>query len=69
MISYSEAMWLRTRGGRSEADVLEDENGKYVYMSAGVKDEQVRVYIPENFKYIIRKFTRKQNELESSAKK
>lgn len=46
MITYIEEMWLNSRGGRTESDVLVGEFGKYVLMSSGVKGKDIKVYIP-----------------------
>jgi len=46
MITYLEKAWLNSRGGRTEDDVLTDENGKYVLMSSGKKSVDMKVYIP-----------------------
>jgi hypothetical protein len=59
-INYLERAWLNSRGGRNESDVLVDETGRrYVMMSAGVKDKEIPVYIPED-KEIVRLFKKKQ---------
>lgn len=52
---YLEALWLNSRGGRTQADVLVDEDGrKFVEMSVG-NGMSEKVYIPSS-KEIIRMF-------------
>lgn len=53
MITTEQKMWLYTRGGRNESDVFEDENGKYVLMSAGTKGEFNRIYLPAKYEFQI----------------
>ena len=49
-LGYAERkhLWLDSRGGRTEADVLEDEQGEYVLM--GAYGKKVKVYIPKDIK-------------------
>lgn len=47
-VSYSELLWLKSRGGRTTLDAHEDEEGKYVFMTNG-RGEEVKVYIPKNY--------------------
>lgn len=38
-------VWLYHRGGRTEADVLEDEKGEFIMMQSG-RNQQCKMYIP-----------------------
>ncbi len=51
-LGYKELLWLTTRGGRDENDVLWDKYDRpYVYMYSGNMREEVKVFLPEA-KYI-----------------
>ena len=48
MLTALQMRWVSSRGGRTIADVLEDEKGdRYVMMWSGPNKEEVRVYIPD----------------------
>ena len=62
MITLQERMWLYSRGGRNESDVLYDTLGrKYVLMSAGEKEKEIKVFIPYDFKFIVHSIHTKKN--------
>ena len=44
-------LWLRSRGGRTTNDVLEDKCGEYVLMGDG-KGKEVKIYLPKKFKWV-----------------
>lgn len=47
-LTDSEKKWLMKHGGRDEYDVLEDEEGKYVYMyHPNAPQKRQKYYIPK----------------------
>lgn len=53
ILSKKQCLWLDSRGGRNEADVLIDRNGMYVPMSS--PSGTIKIYVPDDSKMRIKK--------------
>lgn len=51
MTPETKILWLRSRGGRTLSDVLEDKCGEYVLMGDS-KGKEMKVYLPKKFKWV-----------------